>query len=72
MRDFLTLNGLLRSPTEERFDASSSNSSSSSTLGAPMLQVLQAVQELRPTMLPTLQGHVASADNDDDDDDFCF
>lgn len=68
MRDFLTLNGLLRSPTEERFDASSS----SSTLGAPMLQVLQAVRELRPTMLPTLQGHVASADNDDDDDDFCF
>lgn len=64
MRDFLTLNGLLRS-----FDASSS-SSSSSTLGAPMLQVLQAVRELRPTMLPTLQGHVASADNDDDD--FCF
>lgn len=65
MRDFLTLNGLLRS-----FDASSS----SSTLGAPMLQVLQAVRELRPTMLPTLQGHVASADNDDDDDDddFCF
>lgn len=70
MRDFLTLNGLLRS-----FDASSSSrSSSSSTLGAPMLQVLQAVRELRPTMLPTLQGHVASADNDndDDDDDFCF
>lgn len=65
MRDFLTLNGLLRSPTEEHFDASSS--SSSSTLGAPMLQVLQAVRELRPTMLPTLQGHVASAD-----DDFCF
>lgn len=64
MRDFLTLNGLLRS-----FDASSS---SSSTLGAPMLQVLQAVRELRPTMLPTLQGHVASADNDDDDDDFWF
>lgn len=64
MRDFLTLNGLLRS-----FDASSS-SSSSSTLGAPMLQVLQAVRELRPTMLPTLQGHVASADNGDDDDDF--
>lgn len=70
MRDFLTLNGLLRSPTEERFDASSS-SSSSSTLGAPMLQVLQAARELRPTMLPTLQGHVASADNDNDDD-FCF
>lgn len=68
MRDFLTLNGLLRS-----LDASSSSSSSSSTLGAPMLQVLQAVRELRPTMLPTLQGHVASADNDDDDDDdFCF
>lgn len=66
MRDFLTLNGLLRS-----FDASSS-SSSSSTLGAPMLQVLQAVRELRPTMLPTLQGHVASADNDNNDDDFCF
>lgn len=66
MRDFLTLNGLLRS-----FDASSS-SSSSSTLGAPMLQVLQAVRELRPTMLPTLQGHVASADNDDDYDDFWF
>lgn len=65
MRDFLTLNGLLRS-----FDASSS--SSSSTLGAPMLQVLQAVRELRPTMLPTLQGHVASADNDDKDDDFFF